>query len=58
MEWETVYESVGGCELLERFKVPAGWLYRSTQWLEGEDKDGDLVRGDRTESMCFVPERP
>ena len=50
MSWQTVFE-ISGSEILERFRVSGGWLYRSTQRRVGSE-------GNDTESMCFVKELP
>jgi hypothetical protein len=53
--WEVVYqEPHTNGDTLERFRVPGGWLYRSTQCIEGSD--GCEPDEERTESMTFVPD--
>lgn len=52
--WQTVFETPhDGTDLLERFAVPGGWVYRSTQC---RSVDG-MPDSDRTESMVFVPDK-
>jgi hypothetical protein len=47
--WETVYSADG--EILERFPTPVGWIYRSTQWIPGDEHESST---ERTESMIEV----
>jgi hypothetical protein len=52
LEWETLYSPDHGNESLERWPVPRGWIYRSTQWTN-RDHD-DPGPSERTESMTTV----
>lgn len=52
-EWQCVHENTTASSQLERLRVAGGWLYRSTQWVNGDDDEGP---SSQSESMAFVAE--
>ena len=49
-EWEPIYDAKYGDMM--RMRVPGGWLVRLETW----QIDEDYEIGERTTSMCFVPD--
>jgi len=52
-EWQCVHENTTASGQLDRMRVAGGWLYRSTQWINGDDDEGP---SSQSESMAFVAE--